>query len=392
MNIIAGGFYDGLMLYTRSERDDVAVRRSVGRGRSSPEDVETERFTIVLVYNSSEEQLSANPGTTLHWLGGVRPRDVPFCGFKNENPVCVTKTVTIHQMASIVVFFMRMKLEKELVAQLWRISWDDIQMGNLEKVLRSGSRITLSLRGSNYGSLMTGDGNMQVFAKTGYFKGNIVAIKYTNRKRIELNREVLFELKHYCPRGSLQDILENDSITLDWMFKYSLINDIVKGMLFLHNSVILSHGKLKSSNCVVDNRFVLKITDYGLSSFRSESSGKDAHAYYAQRLWMAPELLRMEAPPQGLRKETSSASASSSRRWRCAEEPFTWRETPQPKVKSVEIVDRVVLGEWPCLRPTTDPQSHSPELGQLMQRCWAEEPTERPEFNHIRLLLRKQNK
>lgn len=38
-----------------------------------------------------------------------------------------------------------MKLEKELVAQLWRICWDDIQMSNLDKVLRSGSRLTLSL-------------------------------------------------------------------------------------------------------------------------------------------------------------------------------------------------------------------------------------------------------
>lgn len=60
-------------------------------------------------------------------------------------------------------------------------------------------------------------------------------------------------ITEYCPRGSLQvhlsvhlpvsvlvsrsdavyvccvqDILENDSITLDWMFKFSLINDIVK--------------------------------------------------------------------------------------------------------------------------------------------------------------------
>lgn len=26
----------------------------------------------------------------------------------------------------------------------------------------------------------------------------------------------------------LQDILENESINLDWMFRYSLINDIVK--------------------------------------------------------------------------------------------------------------------------------------------------------------------
>ncbi|PIO31636.1 hypothetical protein AB205_0046690 [Aquarana catesbeiana] len=50
--------------------------------------------------------------------------------------------------------------------------------------------------------------------------GNVVAIKHVNKKRIELTRQVLFELKH--------DILENDSINLDWMFRNSLINDIVK--------------------------------------------------------------------------------------------------------------------------------------------------------------------
>ncbi|MEE6527383.1 hypothetical protein FKM82_028734, partial [Ascaphus truei] len=88
-------------------------------------------------------------------------------------------------------------------------------------------------------------------------------------------------LTEYCPRGSLQDILENESITLDWMFRFSLTNDIVKGMLFLHNSVILSHGNLKSSNCVVDGRFVLKITDYGLASFRCALDSEDTHAYFA---------------------------------------------------------------------------------------------------------------
>uniref|UniRef100_A0A8D0D981 Guanylate cyclase n=1 Tax=Sander lucioperca TaxID=283035 RepID=A0A8D0D981_SANLU len=460
MNIIAGGFYDGLMLYTHALNETMSMSAGRPLGKVVTKrmwnrtfhgvtgqvhldengDRETDfalwdmidnKTSIVLVYNSSEEQLTAIPGTTLQWLGGVRPRDVPVCGFKNDNPACLTKTVTIHQMVSIVIFFIfmmtltitifiyrKMKLEKELVAQLWRISWCDIQMSNVDKVLRSGSRITLSLRGSNYGSLMTGDGNMQVFAKTGYYKGNIAAIKYTNRKRIELNRKVLFELKHmrdvqnehltrfigacidppntciiteYCPRGSLQDILENDSITLDWMFKYSLINDIVKGMVFLHNSVIVSHGKLKSSNCVVDNRFVLKITDYGLSSFRSLSnSGKDAYAYYARELWMAPELLRMESPPpQGTQKGDVYSFSIILQEVALRRGAFYLEGDPlSPK----EIVDRVVLGEWPCLRPTIDPQVHSPELGQLMQRCWAEEPTERPEFNHIWVLLRKQNK
>ncbi|XP_068611336.1 atrial natriuretic peptide receptor 1-like [Brachionichthys hirsutus] len=463
MNIIAGGFYDGLMLYAHALSEAMLMS-----GARPPGSVVTERmwnrtfygvtglvhldengdretdfalwdmmdtnssaFQIVLVYNSSGGQLDAVPGTSLRWLGGACPPDVPVCGFKNENPACLAKTITVHQMLSIVLFFIvalaititvfiyrRMKLEKELVAQLWRISWDDIQMSNLDRVLRSGSRVTLSLRGSACGSLATADGNTQVFAKTGYYKGNIVAIKYTDRKRVEMNRKVLFELKHmrdvqnehltrfigasvdppnicivteYCPRGSLQDILENDSITLDWMFKYSLINDIVRGMLFLHNSVLLSHGKLKSSNCVVDNRFVLKITDYGLSSFRSHGDpGKDAHAYYAQRLWMAPELLRMESPPpQGTQKGDVYSFGIILQEVALRRGVFYLEGEPlSPK----ELVDRVILGEWPCLRPDTDAHSHAPELGQLMQRCWAEEPTERPEFNHVRLLLRKQNK
>lgn len=35
-------------------------------------------------------------------------------------------------------------------------------------------------------------------------------------------------LTEYCPKGSLQDILENDQFKLDWMFRYSLMHDIVK--------------------------------------------------------------------------------------------------------------------------------------------------------------------
>uniref|UniRef100_A0A8C4DTD9 Guanylate cyclase n=1 Tax=Dicentrarchus labrax TaxID=13489 RepID=A0A8C4DTD9_DICLA len=443
MNIISGGFYDGLMLYTQALNETMSM--SDGR---PPGEVVTKRmwnrtfhgvtgtvqldengdretnfalwdmmdtnssaFQIVLVYNSSEEQLTALPGTTLHWLGGVCPPDVPICGFKNDNPICLASQWTkqdhvyfshAHAMVSIpasLFLCRKMKLEKELVAQLWRICWDDIQMSNLDKVLRSGSRLTLSLRGSNYGSLMTGDGNLQVFAKTGYYKVSHLRTVLRNiyKKMRDVQNEHLTRFigacidppnicitTEYCPRGSLQDILENDSITLDWMFKYSLINDIVKGMVFLHNSVIFSHGKLKSSNCVVDNRFVLKITDYGLSSFRSDSdSGKD-------RLWMAPELLRMESPPpQGTQKGDVYSFGIVLQEVALRRGAFYLEGDPlSPK----EIVDRVVLGEWPCLRPTIDPQSHSPELGQLMQRCWAEEPTERPEFNHIRLLLRKQNK
>uniref|UniRef100_A0A8C7G4R6 Guanylate cyclase n=1 Tax=Oncorhynchus kisutch TaxID=8019 RepID=A0A8C7G4R6_ONCKI len=463
MNIISGGFYDGLMLYTHAlnetmtSPEDRPVGKTVTRrmwnrtyngvtglvqidenGDRETDfafwdmtDTNTSVFQIVSVYNGSQKKLRALPGMDIQWPGGAAPLDVPVCGFKNDNPACLARQWTpsvSHSLLYIppikclclhdVAEFILLKLENELVAQLWRVSWEDIQMSNMEKVLRSaGSKLTLSLRGSNYGSLLTGDGNFQVFAKTGYYKANIVAIKYINRKRIELTRNVLFELKHmrdiqnehltrfigacidppniciiteYCPRGSLQDIMENESITLDWMFRYSLINDIVKGMAFLHNSVIVSHGNLKSSNCVVDNRFVLKITDYGLSSFRTESNTDDAHAYYARKLWMAPELLRLESPPLcGTQKGDVYSFGIILQEVALRHGAFYLEGEPlSPK----EIMDRVALGEWPCLRPAVNPQIHSQELGQLMQRCWAEEPTERPEFNHIKLLLRKQNR
>uniref|UniRef100_A0A0P4WLK8 guanylate cyclase n=1 Tax=Scylla olivacea TaxID=85551 RepID=A0A0P4WLK8_SCYOL len=85
----------------------------------------------------------------------------------------------------------------------------------------------------------------------------------------------------YCPKGSLQDILENEDVQLDSMFKMSLMHDIVKGMAFLHSSELRTHGNLKSSNCVVDSRFVLKLTDFGLHSLReSESQSPDYHVFW----------------------------------------------------------------------------------------------------------------
>lgn len=96
----------------------------------------------------------------------------------------------------------------------------------------------------------------QIFIPIGSYKGNTCAIKKI-KVPINLNRSLMMELKtmkdlqhdhlvrfygavidtidsipclltEYCPKGSLQDILENHEINLDMMFKLSLMHDIVK--------------------------------------------------------------------------------------------------------------------------------------------------------------------
>jgi tRNA A-37 threonylcarbamoyl transferase component Bud32 len=72
----------------------------------------------------------------------------------------------------------------------------------------------------------------------------------------------------------------NDTRT-DWV-----ISVCFQGMSYLHSSDVRSHGSLKSSNCVVDSRFVLKITDFGLHSLRysgEDADDKDSYAYWRSK-------------------------------------------------------------------------------------------------------------
>ncbi|XP_064355108.1 atrial natriuretic peptide receptor 1 [Dromaius novaehollandiae] len=462
MNYIAAAFHDGVLLYAQAVNETLERGGSITNATAitrqmwnrtfygvtgflkidengdresdySLWDMDPARgdFQIVANYNGTTKKIHMVPGREIRWPGSVVPPDVPPCGFDNSNPQCRKANLSTLEILSLVVslillaitvtsFFIyrKLQLEKELAAELWRVRWEDVQMSSLEKHLRSaGSKLTLSLRGSNYGSLMTAEGQFQVYAKTAYYKGNLVAVKHLNRKRIELTRKVLFELKHmrdvqnehltrfvgactdppnicilteYCPRGSLQDILENESITLDWMFRYSLTHDIVKGMQFLHSGVIVSHGNLKSSNCVVDSRFVLKITDYGLESFRLAPDSEDSHALFAKKLWTAPELLRMETPPARGTQKGDVYSFGIILQEIALRNGVFYVEGLELSPK--EIIERVKSGERPSFRPSAGVGSHAEELGQLMQHCWAEDALERPDFSQIKVQIRKFNR
>ena len=59
----------------------------------------------------------------------------------------------------------------------------------------------------------------------------------------------------------------------------------LQAMAYLTSTDIRSHGALKSTNCVVDSRFVLKVTDFGIHDFRGldEDTLEGSYAFYRSK-------------------------------------------------------------------------------------------------------------
>uniref|UniRef100_A0A8C7HKR3 Guanylate cyclase n=1 Tax=Oncorhynchus kisutch TaxID=8019 RepID=A0A8C7HKR3_ONCKI len=181
----------------------------------------------------------------------------------------------------------------------------------------------------------------------------------------------------HCTRGSLEDLLNNEEMRLDWMFKSSLLMDLVRGMKYLHNRDVI-HGRLKSRNCLVDGRFVLKVTEYGFNEILSTQSINFDKGRPEDQLWVAPELLRNS---KLMKRGTfqgdvySFAIIMQEVIARCA--PFCMLDMP-PK----EILSKL-KSPPPLCRPTVSADEAPLEVIQVMKQAWSEEPDKRPTFEEI---------
>ncbi|XP_059211599.1 retinal guanylyl cyclase 2-like [Centropristis striata] len=187
----------------------------------------------------------------------------------------------------------------------------------------------------------------------------------------------------HCPRGSLADLLADSDMRLDWMFKSSLLMDLIKGMKYLHLRC-LSHGRLKSTNCLVDGRFVLKITDYGLPMIL-HSQGISLPEDPQELLWTAPELLRNPVRGGSFAGDVFSFSIIIqeviSRTL-----PYAMMDMP-----AHEIMERLKHPP-PLCRPLVSVDEAPAECLGLMNECWNEEPSKRPSFDDIFKQFRGINK
>eukprot|EP01102_Stenamoeba_stenopodia_P012134 TRINITY_DN3792_c0_g1_i2.p1 TRINITY_DN3792_c0_g1~~TRINITY_DN3792_c0_g1_i2.p1 ORF type:complete len:732 (-),score=135.02 TRINITY_DN3792_c0_g1_i2:82-2277(-) len=174
----------------------------------------------------------------------------------------------------------------------------------------------------------------------------------------------------YMPQGSLYDVLHNDSIPLDWKLIKNMAMDAARGMDYLHSSTPpVLHRDFKSLNLLVDQKWNLKVADFGLTGFKDTNKNNDR---IGTLLWTAPEVLKCEPYT-----EKSDVYSYGIVLWE-----LMTRKDPYEGLNRNYVTVGVIGG----LRPEMLP--HIPaSVQELIRDCWDTDPDKRPTFKQIRTRL-----
>ncbi|XP_059832286.1 atrial natriuretic peptide receptor 1-like [Hypanus sabinus] len=252
----------------------------------------------------------------------------------------------------------------------------------------------------------------QHFTQIGIFDGRTVAIKKIKKRTFTLSKSIRKEVKHireldhpnlckfiggctelpnvaiiteYCPKGSLNDVLLNEDIPLNWGFRFSFATDIARGMAYLHQRRIY-HGRLKSTNAVIDDRWVCKLADFCLPIYRKEDFS-DPPSTYRQRL------IQVYLPPEAqLASNFEPAPAADVYSYAIILLQIATRSDPVPR----EDGNLTEFGRCPPLPELISGKSENAcpcpsEYVMLIRKCRAQNPNYRPSFEQVKKYLHRIN-
>ncbi|KAM9342600.1 mitogen-activated protein kinase kinase kinase 20 [Pholidichthys leucotaenia] len=173
----------------------------------------------------------------------------------------------------------------------------------------------------------------------------------------------------YAGGGSLYDYLSSEeSEEMDMGQIMTWAAEIARGMHYLHSEAPFKviHRDLKSRNVVLTTEKVLKICDFGASKFLSHTTHMSLVGTFP---WMAPEVI--QSLPVS---ETCDTFSYGVVLW----EMLT-REIPFKGLEGLQVAWLVVEKNERLTIPSCCPSS----FAELMRKCWATEPKERPVFKQI---------
>ncbi|CAB1437113.1 unnamed protein product [Pleuronectes platessa] len=254
----------------------------------------------------------------------------------------------------------------------------------------------------------------QGIIQLGIYDGRTVAVKNLQKKHFTLSKTIRREVKEvrqldhpnlckfiggsievpyvciiteHCPKGSMSDVLLNDDIPINWGFRLSFATDIARGMSYLHQHKMF-HGRLHSRNCIIDDRWVCKVSDYGLTAYRKEDFEAVSNGFNCgdiNRIYCAPEVL--------LGSSSSITAAADIYSYSMILVEIATRSdliSEQTEGIKMDIMWRPPLPELKSGKADTDCPSQG-NYCELIKRCWSQNITLRPTFEQVRKMLDKMN-
>ncbi|NXX06409.1 RIPK4 kinase, partial [Larus smithsonianus] len=182
----------------------------------------------------------------------------------------------------------------------------------------------------------------------------------------------------YMETGSLEKLLASEP--LPWELRFRIIHETAVGMNFLHcMSPPLLHLDLKPANILLDAHYHVKISDFGLAKCNGLSHSHDISmdGLCGTIAYLPPERIKEKNRCFDTKHDVYSFSI------------VVWGVLTQKKPFAEEnnilhIMVKVVKGHRPELPAVSKsrPQSCN-NLIKLMQKCWQDDPGERPTFQEI---------
>ncbi|XP_075697097.1 ankyrin repeat and protein kinase domain-containing protein 1 [Rhinoderma darwinii] len=189
------------------------------------------------------------------------------------------------------------------------------------------------------------------------------------------------------PLGIVMEFMENGSLeklipthTLSWQLKFRFIHEIALGMNFLHiMTPPLLHLDLKPGNILLDEHLHVKISDFGLSKWKENSTRKEyieRSAIKGTLNYIPPEVFLESSRVPGIKYDVYSYSI------------VIWELLTQKKPfagnSMMTVIVKVAAGHRPPLEDISeDGPMECQQMIDLMKRCWNQDPNRRPSFSDI---------
>jgi len=188
----------------------------------------------------------------------------------------------------------------------------------------------------------------------------------------KVNSVEVYIITEFMPLGSLNKILHDRNLSLEWGLCLRIAMDVSRGLNYLHKSdPVIIHRDLKSYNLLVDENFKVKVCDFGLAKFLNQQSGNMTSC--GTPAWTAPEVLRNEHYT-----EKADIYSFGIVLWE-----LITREEPHHGMSPFQVVFSVGSQG---VRPTI-PMSCPSDFRTLIEECWDENPDQRPSFDEIMIHL-----